>query len=171
MTRFWLIILRIVCIIQILIAIFECLFSFTGLVLEGEFILLLQSIASAFIAIFSIITFSISNNYFPDKIIEGRQKKKFNRIFLINFLLISFLFGLVFRDYKDYRNAVKLSHVFTVTGNYMPLVPYLISLIISCAMLIFHFSILYGHYWMRRHINNNVGSKQFDFELQDESDR
>ena len=171
MTRFWLIILRIVCIIQILIAIFECLFSFTGLVLEGEFILLLQSIASAFIAIFSIITFSISNNYFPDKIIEGRQKKKFNRIFLINFLLISFLFGLVFRDYKDYRNAVKLSYVFTVTGNYMPLVPYLISLIISCAMLIFHFSILYGHYWMRRHINNNVGSKQFDFELQDESDR
>ena len=171
MTRFWLIILRIVCIIQILIAIFECLFSFTGLVLEGEFILLLQSIASAFIAIFSIITFSVSNNYFPDKIIEGRQKKNFNRIFLINFLLISFLFGLVFRDYKDYRNAVKLSHVFTVTGNYMPLVPYLISLIISCAMLIFHFSILYGHYWMRRHINNNVGSKQFDFELQDESDR
>ena len=171
MTRFWLIILRIICIIQILIAIFECLFSFTGLVLEGEFILLLQSIASAFIAIFSIITFSISNNYFPDKIIEGRQKKNFNRIFLINFLLISFLFGLVFRDYKDYRNAVKLSHVFTVTGNYMPLVPYLISLIISCAMLIFHFSILYGHYWMRRHINNNVGSKQFDFELQDESDR
>jgi hypothetical protein len=171
MTRFWLIILRIVCIIQILIAIFECLFSFTGLVLEGEFILLLQSIASAFIAIFSIITFSISNNYFPDKIIEGRQKKKFNRIFLINFLLISFLFGLVFRDYKDYRNAVKLSHVFTVTGNYMPLVPYLISLIISCAMLIFHFSILYGHYWMRRYINNNANRKQFDFEMQDKNDK
>ena len=169
MTRFWLIILRIVCIIQILIAIFQCLFSFTGLVLEGEFILLLQSMASAFIAIFSIITFSISNNYFPDKIIEGRKKKNFNRIFLINFLLISFLFGLVFRDYKDYRNAVKLSHVFTVTGNYMPLVPYLISLITSCAMLIFHFSILYGHYWMRRYINNNVNYKQFDFEMQDKN--
>jgi len=171
MTRFWLIILRIICIIQILIAIFECLFSFTGLVLEGEFILLLQSIASAFIAIFSIITFSISNNYFPDKIIEGRQKKNFNRIFLINFLLISFLFGLVFRDYKDYRNAVKLSHVFTLTENYILLVPYLISLIISCAMLIFHFSILYGHYWMRRYINNNATHKQFDFEIQDKNDK
>jgi len=163
--------LRIICVIQILIAIFECLFSFAGLVLEGEFILLLQSIASAFIAIFSIITFSISNNYFPDKIIEGRQKKNFNRIFLINFLLISFLFGLVFRDYKDYRNAVKLSHVFTLTENYIPLVPYLISLIISCAMLIFHFSILYSHYWMRRYINNNANRKQFDFEIQDKNDK
>jgi cytochrome bd-type quinol oxidase subunit 2 len=140
-------------------------------VLEGEFILLLQSVASAFIAIFSIITFSISNNYFPDKIIEGRRKKNFNRIFLINFLLISFLFGLVFRDYKDYRNAVKLSHVFAVTGNYLPLVSYLSSFIFSCALLLFHFSILYGHYWMRRYINNNANRKQFDFETQDENGR
>jgi hypothetical protein len=170
MTRFWLIILRIVCIAQILIAVFQCLSSFTGLVLNGEFIFLMQSIAFAFIAILPIITFNISNNYFPDRIIEGMQKKKFNRIFLINFLLISFLFGFVFQDFKDYRNSVKISHTFSVEGNYRPLVSYLLSLIISCAMLIFHFSILYGHYWMRRYINNNTNRKQFDFELQDEND-
>ena len=87
MTRFWLIILRIVCIIQILIAIFECLFSFTGLVLEGEFILLLQSIASAFIAIFSIITFSISNNYFPDKIIDLPISERFHSFLFVIFIL------------------------------------------------------------------------------------
>ena len=100
MTRFWLIILRIVCIVQILIAVFRCLSSFTGLVLEGEFIFLLQSIAFVFIAILPIITFNISNNFFPDKLIEGRRKKNFNRVFLINFLLIAFLFGFVFQDFK-----------------------------------------------------------------------
>lgn len=164
MTRFWLIMLRIVCIVQILIAVFRSLSSFTGLVLEGEFIFLLQSIAFAFIAILPIITFNISNNFFPNKLIEGRKKKNFNRVFLINFLLISFLFGFVFQDFKDYRNSVKIAHIFSVAGNYRPLISYLISFIISCIMLIFHFSILYGHYWMRRYINNTVNSKQFDFE-------
>ena len=171
MTRFWLIILRIVCIVQILIAVFQCLSSFTGLVLNGEFIFLLQSIAFAFIAILPIITFNISNNFFPDKLIEGRLKKNFNRIFLINFLLISFLFGFVFQDFNDYMNSVKISHIYSVAENYRPLVSYLISFIISCAMLIFHFSILYGHYWMRRYINNNANRKQFDFEIQDKNDK
>ena len=171
MTRFWLIILRIVCIVQILIAVFRCLTSFTGLVLNGEFIFLLQSIAFALIAILPIITFNISNNFFPDKLVAGRQKKNFNRVFLINFLLISFLFGFVFQDFKDYRNAVKLSHAFSDAAKYRFPVAYLIGFIFSCAMLIFHFSILYGHYWMRRYINNNVNRKQFDFEMQDETGR
>lgn len=167
MTRFWLIILRIVCILQILIAVFQCLSSFTGLVLHGEFIFLLQSIAFALIAILPVMTFNISNNYFPDKIIEGRPKKNLNRIFLINFLLISFLFGFVFQDFKDYRSSIKISHIFSETAKYRLPVAYLISFIISCTMLIFHFSILYGHYWMRRYINNNASRKQFDFEMQD----
>jgi len=171
MTRFWLVMLRIVCIIQILIAVFQCLSSFTGLVLNGVFIFLLQSIAFALIAILPIITFNISNNYFPGRIIEGRQKKNFNRIFLINFLLISLLFGFVFQDFKDYRNSVRISHIFSGEANYLSSVSYLLSLIISCAMLIFHFSILYGHYWMRRYINNNANRKQFDFEIQDKNDK
>ena len=171
MTRFWLMILRIVCIIQILIAIFECLSSLTGLVLEREFMFLLQSIAFAFIAILPIITFNISNNYFPDKIIEGKPKKNFNRIFLINFLLISFLFGFVFQDFRNYRNSIKISHIVSIAGVYRPLVSYLISFVMSCVMLIFHFSILYGHYWLRRYINNNTNHKQFDFEMQDENNK
>jgi hypothetical protein len=171
MTRFWLILLRIVCIMQILIAAFQCLSSFTGLVLNGEFIFLLQSIAFALIAIFPIITFNISHNFFPDTLIEGRLKKNFNRIFLINFLLISFLFGFVFQDFKNYRSSVKISDIVSIDGVYRPRISYLISFIISCVILIFHFSILYGHYWMRRYINNNANRKQFDFEMQDENGR
>ena len=162
MTRFWLIILRIICIIQILIAISKCFVSLVGLV-GGEFVFLLQAIAFTLIAALPVFTFIISNNNFPDKPIEGKLKKNFNRLFLINVLLTSLLFGFVF---KDYNQAMTLSDKL---GRPYPFL--FIDFTISIITLVFHFAILYGLYWMRRHINNNVGSKQFDFELQDESDR
>ena len=158
MTRFWLIMLRIICILQTLIAIVRCLTSLFGLLMGGGFMLLLQAIAFGFIAALSILTIAIYNNNYPDKPVDGRQKKYFNRIFLINFLLIAFLFGFVFRDYQD---AILQSGSLDSVSE--PLV-FFIPFIISCCILIFHFSILYGLYWLRRQINNNVSSRQFDFE-------
>ena len=105
MTRFWLIMLRIICIIQILIAISKCFVSLVGLI-GGEFVFLLQAIAFALVAALPVFTFIISNNNFPDKPIEGKLKKNFNRLFLTNVLLISFLFGFIF---KDYNQAMSLS--------------------------------------------------------------
>ena len=158
MTRFWLIVLRIICILQTLIAIVQCFTSLFG-VLMGSFMMLLQAIAFGFIAALPILTFTVYNNNYPDKLIEGRQKKNFNRIFLINFLLIAFLFGFVFRDYRD---GILQSRTLGV-GSGFDLV-FFIPFIISCCTLIFHFSILYGLYWLRRQINNTISSKQFDFE-------
>jgi len=158
MTRFWLIMLRIICLLQTLIAIVQCFTSLFG-VLMGSFMMLLQAIAFGFIAALPILTFTVYNNNYPDKLIEGRQKKNFNRIFLINFLLIAFLFGFVFRDYRD---GILQSRTLGV-GSGFDLV-FFIPFIISCCTLIFHFSILYGLYWLRRQINNTISSKQFDFE-------
>ena len=158
MTRFWLIMLRIICILQTLIAIVRCLTSLFGLLMGGGFMLLLQAIAFGFIAALSILTIAIYNNNYPDKPVDGRQKKYFNRIFLINFLLIAFLFGFVFRDYQD---AILQSGSMDSVSE--PLV-FFIPFIISWCILIFHFSILYGLYWLRRQIHNNVSHKQFDFE-------
>jgi cytochrome bd-type quinol oxidase subunit 2 len=159
MTRFWLIMLRIICIIQALIAIVQCFTSLFGLLTGGGFMSLLQAIAFGFIAALPILTFTIYNNNYPDKLIEGRQKKNFNRIFLINFLLIAFLFGFVFRDYRD---AIFQSRSLGLrSGSYLV---FFIPFIISCCTLIFQFSVLYGLYWLRQQINNNLSSKQFDFE-------
>jgi len=157
MTRFWLIMLRIICILQTLIAIIQCFTSLFGLLMGDSFMLLLQAIAFGFIAALPILTFTIYNNNYPDKLIEGRQKKYFNRIFLINFLLIAFLFGFVFRDYRD---AILQSNSMGLGPDLIFFIPF----IFSCCILVFHFSILYGLYWLRRHINNNVNRKQFDFE-------
>lgn len=158
MTRFWLIMLQIICILQTLIAIVRCFTSLFGLLMGGGFMLLLQAIAFGFITALSILTIAIYNNNYPDKPVEGRQKKYFNRIFLINFLLIAFLFGFVFRDYHD---AILQSGSLDSVSE--PLV-FFVPFIISCSILIFHFSILYGLYWLRRQINNNISPKQFDFE-------
>ena len=155
MTRFWLIMLRIICIIQILIAISKCFVSLVGLI-GGQFVFLLQAIAFALIAALPVFTFIISNNNFPDKPIEGKLKKNFNRLFLINVLLTSFLFGFIFKDYKQAMSlSDQVGHLYFI---------FFIDLSISIAMLLFHFSILYGLYWLRSHINNAVGSRQFDFE-------
>ena len=155
MTRFWLIMLRIICIIQILIAISKCFVSLVGLI-GGQFVFLLQAIAFALIAALPVFTFIISNNNFPDKPIEEKLKKNFNRLFLINVLLTSFLFGFVFKDYKQAMSlSDQVGHLYFI---------FFIDLSISIAMLLFHFSILYGLYWLRSHINNNADSRQFDFE-------
>lgn len=159
MTRFWLVILRILCILQTLIAIVLCFMSLFGLLTGGGLMSLLQAMAFGFIAALPIMTFMICNNNYPDKLIEGKQKRNFNRIFLINFLLIAFLFGFVFRDYRDAVNQSKLLGL--ESG---PWLIFFIPFIISCCVLLFHFGILYGLYWLRQHINNNVSRKQFDFE-------
>ena len=109
MTRTWLIILRIICAIQLVITLYISFFLVAALFTGGGFIYLFEAIAFAFIATLPIRVFIVLNNNYPDKIIEGKEKRGFNRVFLINILLIVFLAGFVIRDYKD---AVYLSNIF-----------------------------------------------------------
>lgn len=162
MTKFWLVLLRIICIIQLMITIFLCLSSLIGLLMSGDPVLLLPIIAFGIIAILPILTFTVFNRNFPDKLIEGRQKKNFNRIFLINFLLTAFLFGFVFSNYR--ATITQSKSLSEEPGSEIISIPF----IISCIVIIFHFSILYGLYWLRRHINFNATNKQFDFESPNE---
>jgi len=71
------------------------------------------------------------------------------------------LFGLVF---SNYRSAMLESKSMDLGSG--PNLVFFIPFIVSCSILTFHFSILYGLYWLRRQINNNVSNKQFDFEKQ-----
>jgi hypothetical protein len=133
--------------------------------LGGEFVFLLQAIAFALMALLPIFTFILIGNNFPDKIIAGKRRKNFNRIFLVNFLLIAFLFGFFFKDLRNVRTLAKAFE----TPFYTLDIFYLGGLLISSIMLVFHFCILYGLYWLRSHINYNASRKQFDFEMQNEN--
>ena len=164
MIRFWLILLRIICIIQLILAVFQCFFSLIGF-LSGQFVFLFQAIAFGLIALLPIFTIVLIGNNFPDKIVAGKQKKNFNRIFLVNFLLIAFLFGFFFKDLRHVQTIAKA----TATPLYQLHIFFLDGLLISFVMLVFHFFILYGLYWLRNHINYNASRKQFDFEMQNEN--
>ena len=159
MIKFWLILLRIICIIQLILAVFQCFFSLIGF-LSGQFVFLLQSIAFGLIAVLPIFALILISNNFPDKIIAGNQRKKFNRIFLVNFLLSTFLFGFFFKDLR-YAKAIAKA---VATPLYDLDISFLSGLLISFTMLVFHFFILSGLYWLRNHINYNASRKQFDFE-------
>jgi len=97
---------------------------------------------------------------YPDKIIEGRSKKNFNRIFLINILLISYLLAYVIRDFRSGMDNVNDKGFFIF---------YLFSLIGSLSMLVFHLCILYSLFWLRKQITINASYKDFEFENQDEN--
>lgn len=158
--KFWLIILRIICGLQLLIAVFKCFTSLTSFLTDWEFIYLFQAVAFAFIAAMPVQVFIILANNYPDKIIEGKRKKNFNRVFLVNFLLIAFLFGFVF---KGFTQGPLVSEQ---TGLIDPL--FFFNLYNSIVMLVFQFIILYAMFWLRSHIFNNVMQNQFDFETEEE---
>ena len=162
MTRVWLIILRVICAIQLVITIYTSFFLLTVLATGGGFTYFLQAVAFAFIAALPVRVFLVLRNNYPDNVIEGKEKRNFNRVFLINVLLITFLLGFVIRDYRE---AVRLSKILTV-GAPPSRLTYYYDFITSLSMLIIHLCILYALFWLRKQINLNVNNKQFDFEMQ-----
>ena len=159
MIKLWLFILRVTCVIQLVIAVSKSFTSLISLFADWEFIYFFQALAFALISALPIQVFIILSNNYPDRIIEGKQKKNFNRLFLINFLLIAFLFGFIFYDYRKLRTPSPITDPF-------PFINFCISVI----MLAFHLIILAGLIWLRSTIYDNVMRKQFDFEMQDEND-
>ena len=155
MTRTWLIILKIICAIQLVVTIYSSLFALIAFILAGDWLDLIDAIAFAFIAALPLRAFIILSNNYPDKIIVGRARKNFNRLFLINVLLISYLLAYVIRDFNSGMQLSKLAGVS---------IAYFFSFIISTAMLIIHLCILYSLYWLRKQITLNANHKEFDFE-------
>ena len=165
MIKFWLILLRVICVVQIILAVFNSILSLIGALFASSIIYFLQCIAFALIAALPVLVFKLLSQNFPDKMIAGKQRKYFNRIFLINFLLSSFLFGFVFLDYRQATSIAKLIDQPVYKLNF----GFFINLLFSVCMLVFHFGILYGLYWLRSYINYNASRKQFDFEMQNET--
>ena len=121
-------------------------------ILEACFYLLMAGLA--------ILGINLATSNYPDKPVTGKQKTTFNWLFLINFLLIAFLFALVFTSIADLRHAAALWNIpiLDLPGRiWLPL-------FISIILLSFQFGILYGLYNLRRKLYFNYHSKQFEFE-------
>ena len=113
-----------------------------------------------FIFLLTILAINILNNNYPNVPITGRQKTNFNRLFLINFLFLVFLFAMIFAEYRALNELAKFIN--------RPLfkLPFevFISVISAVVTLIFQLIILYGLYQLRRELYFNFIKKEFDFE-------
>jgi len=115
-----------------------------------------------FVLIFllTILAINILNNNYPDIPVSGKQKTNFNRLYLLNFIFLIFLFGIIFAEYKFLRDLA------TLTGKSILELPLnlFISLFGNVVVLIFQFIIFSGLYNLRRELYVNFTKKEFEFE-------
>ena len=152
---------KFVCFLQMLVTVYFTLTSFISLFQSGDFYYILEALSFALMACFSIMALNILGSNYPDKPVVGRQKCIFNWLFLLNFLLIAFLFGLFFAEYGQ------LKALSTLFGRSIFSLPFrlLLPLLVVVILLVFQFIILYGLYEIRRLLYKNFFiSKKFEFE-------
>jgi len=152
--------LGLICILQLLATAYFSIKSLITLFQVNSLFFLFQSVVFVLMSWLSTLTINILNNNYPDKPISGGQKRTFNWLFLLNFLLLSFLFGMVFADYGRLRSIAALIKRSIFSLPFSLLIPLLVNL----TLLIFQFIILYSLYSLRRVIYRNFMSKQFEFE-------
>ena len=151
---------RIVCILQMLSASVFAIIGLINLFKTGSFSAIITILLFSLIFLQTILAINILNNNYPDSPVTGKQKTNFNRLYLLNFLFLVFLFGFIFSEYRQLHSLSVLigKSIFELPFEFF------IYLITHLIILIFQFIILYGLYQLRRELYFNFMKKQFDFE-------
>lgn len=120
---------------------------------------LFEATCYGIIMIFLYQGFTILNDNYPDTPLSLRQKRNFNILFLLNFLLIAFLFAKVIVQWRYARFTLNVQ-LLDGRGLIFQTLPLLI------AVLIFVLNIVHlgGMYKLRRMINEN-NDKRLDEEF------
>ncbi len=151
---------RLICILQMIAAGFkalEALLTFFQHISFGSIVAVLL-----FSAIFmlTILAINLLNNNYPDNPVEGRQKKIFNRLFLLNFIFLTFLFGFIIIEVREIKQfALVTGRSFTDFS-----IGIFVLLILYTAMLILQLVILFGLYKLRLELYENFMNRKFEFE-------
>jgi hypothetical protein len=153
-------IFRIICIVQLLAASVNALEKLFYFFLHVSF----SNIAGLFLFIavmlLSILGINLVNNNYPEEPVQGRQKKIFNRLFLLNFVFLTFLFGFIIAEFRS-LNQFSIS-----IGKSFFEIPFslFLMLLVNLAMLILQLIILYGLYRLRLELYSNFMKRKFEFE-------
>lgn len=153
-------IFRITCIVQLLAASANALEKLFYFFLNLSFSNIAGLLLFIAIMLLCILGINLVNNNYPEEPVAGRQKKVFNRLFLFNFLLLTFLFGFIIAEIRSLNQfAGKLGTTFFE----IPFSLFLM-LLIYLVMLIFQLIILYGLYHLRLELYSNFMKRKFEFE-------
>jgi hypothetical protein len=153
-------IFRIICIVQLLAASVNILEKLFYVFLHFSFSNIAGLLLFIAIMLLCILGINLVNNNYPEEPIEGRQKKVFNRLFLLNFVLLTFLFGFIIAE-------IRLLNQFAGNlGTTFFGIPFslFLMLLVYLGMLIFQLVILYGLYQLRLELHSNFMKRKFEFE-------
>jgi hypothetical protein len=150
-TTFWKL-FRLLCIVQLILVAFQGVRSF-GLLFTRESTLLyfVKTVAYTMVFLFVYHGLSILNYNYPDQPLSAKQKRVFNLLYLVNFILIAFLFAQVLNDWWMVRfvfdpEIVKSTGWYTMTA----------FLLMSWFIFIIHLITLGGMFKLRRFIHQNT---------------
>lgn len=113
-----------------------------------------------FALLFSIFAVSLVSSNYPDVPVVEEQKKKFNRLYLLNFIFLIVLFGKIIGSYQ-YASIMK--GLFNVSFYELPYWVYT-DLVLHIILLVFQFIIFFGLYKLRIELYRNFRKKEFEFE-------
>lgn len=151
---------RTICIAQLIAAAFNILNALFNFFRHASWSSLIGLALFLAIMLLAVLAIHLLNNNYPDEPVDGKQKKSFNRLFLSNFLFLSFLFGFIIAEFRS------LTHLTNSSGKTFfdfPLGIFLM-LFMYVGMLILQLIILYGLYKLRLELYSNFMKRKFDFE-------
>ena len=153
---------RLVCVLQILLVVGIGGYSFIMIFFSGSrFYYFFNAIAFVMMMLLANLGLSVLTNNYPDEPIVDAQKSRFNWLFLLNFLLISFSSAHIVAEYRSLNEF----SVFSESITRLP-IKLLGPLILYLFIFVFHLIILYGLFFLRREIYANYLQKKFEFEKQ-----
>jgi hypothetical protein len=151
---------RLICALQILLTLSESGISTIWMFISNNpGYYFINAVAYIIMLLLAVLGLNIINNNYPDDPIVDVQKSRFNWLFILNFLLLSFSSGHLIAQYRA------LSRIYFFTGSLKNL-PYsdLLAFFMYLFNFIFQIIILYGLFYLRKLIYSNYLQKEFEFE-------
>ena len=151
-------------IIQMITVIFMLVISIGGIFYgDNVFWRVFEGLCYALMLIFLYQGFSILNDHYPDTPLSLSQKRNFNILFLINFLLIAFLFAKVVVQWRFVKSIIA-GFTLEPRGQFLVFLPFIL------ASLIFILNVVHlaGMYRLRIAIHENNQKKIDDEFIKDD---
>lgn len=118
---------------------------------------LTETLAYGIMFIFVYMGLSLLNYNYPDQPLTPKQRRNFNWLFLVNFLLVAYLFGQLISEWRRVIPWITL-----VEGSFRVYLSLLTMLVMNFVIFILHIVFLGGMYQLRRVIHQNTMNNWID---------
>ena len=149
---------RIICICQLVLVAFQGMLSISG-ILSGKSVVMhiVEIIVYALLFIFVYEGLSMLNYNYPDVPLSIKQKRRFNLLYILNFLFIALLFARVVNTRWIVPFLIHTSDLNTYNWFYI-----IVVFLFAWLIFIIHLVFLVGMFKLRRLIHQNTINKWYD---------